>query len=100
MERDGRNFLSFWPFFALLPTNNLENQNFEKMKKKTSGDITILHMCNINDGSYDVWFLRYGVFFHFGSFYLFYSTSNPKIKILKNEKSAWRYHHFTKVYHK
>ena len=26
-------FLSFWAFFALLPTNNPENQNFEKMKK-------------------------------------------------------------------
>ena len=31
-------------FFALLPPNNPENQNFEKMKK-IPGDITILHYC-------------------------------------------------------
>ena len=35
----------FLPFY---PTNNPENQKFEKMKK-TFGDIIILHMCTIND---------------------------------------------------
>ena len=30
-------------FFALLPPNNPENQNFTKMKKML-GDITILHV--------------------------------------------------------
>ena len=30
------------------PTNNLKNQNFEKMKRMP-GDIIILHMCVIND---------------------------------------------------
>ena len=30
----------------------------------------------------------------------FYPHKNPKIKILKNEKIYWRYHHFTYVYHK
>ena len=56
-----QNFLSFGPFFPLLPPNNPKNKNFEKMKKmkKTAGDITILHMCNMNDnnmiyGSWDV----------------------------------------------
>ena len=34
-------------FFAHLPPNNPENQNFEKVKK-TPGDIIILHMCTIN----------------------------------------------------
>ena len=43
-----RNFCHFGPFFALYPTNNLENQTFEKMKK-APGDIIILHMCAIND---------------------------------------------------
>ena len=41
------------------PPNNLENQNFEKMKKK-SGDAIILHMCTKNH-DHDVCFLRYGV---------------------------------------
>ena len=39
--------LSFWAIFSLLspPTNNPENQNFEKMKKAT-GDVIILNLCN------------------------------------------------------
>ena len=37
----------FLPFY-LPPPNNLQNENFEKMKKPT-GDITILHKCTIND---------------------------------------------------
>ena len=42
-------FCYFAPFFAfsLLP-NKAENQNFEKLKKK-SGGIIILHMRTIND---------------------------------------------------
>ena len=33
---------------ALSPLGNLENQNFEDLKK-TPGDIIILHMCTTND---------------------------------------------------
>ena len=38
-------FLSFWAIFCPFdpPLNNLENQNFEKMKK-ASGDAIILNM--------------------------------------------------------
>ena len=43
-----RIFSHFGPFFALLPPNNPENPNFEKMKK-TPGDIIILHKCTTND---------------------------------------------------
>ena len=41
----------FGPFPALLPPNNPENQNFENMKKKkkTLGDIIILHMSTVNN---------------------------------------------------
>ena len=51
-------FCHFWLFFALLPLNNLENWNFEKMKKVPL-DIIILHMCDINEnhivyGSWDM----------------------------------------------
>ena len=45
-------FCHFGLFFALLPPppppNNLQNQNFEKMKK-TPGYVIILHMCTINE---------------------------------------------------
>ena len=34
-------------FLLFYPSNNMKNQNFEKMKK-TYGDIIILHMCTIN----------------------------------------------------
>ena len=43
-----RTFCHFGTVFALLPPDNPENQNFEKMKK-TPRDIIILHMCNINE---------------------------------------------------
>ena len=35
-----------------------------------------------------------------GQFLPFYHPKNPKVKILKNEKICWRYHHFTPVYQK
>ena len=35
-------YLPYYPF------NSLKNENFKKMKKKTSGDIIILHMCTKN----------------------------------------------------
>ena len=38
----------FQLFFALLPPNNPENQNFENIKKMP-GDIIIFHMCTINE---------------------------------------------------
>ena len=45
MECVRQNFLSFW---SMLSPNNLENQNFEKMKKMP-GDMIILQMCTINE---------------------------------------------------
>ena len=53
-------FCHFGPCFAILPHNDPEDQNFEKMRKKY-GDIIILHMCTINDNHNDVSYLRYGV---------------------------------------
>ena len=48
MECDGHSFFcNFRLFFALLPPNNLKNQNFEKLKK-TSGNIAILNKCTKN----------------------------------------------------
>ena len=38
-----RFFCHFGPVFALLPPNNPENKNFEKIKK-TLGDTIILHV--------------------------------------------------------
>ena len=48
---DRQNFLSFWAIFCPFtppPPDDLENQNFEKLKK-TSGVIINLHIRTIND---------------------------------------------------
>ena len=89
--RDERhNFLSFWAIFALLPTNNSENQNLKKMKK-TSGDVIVLHMCTKNPDH-----MMYGFsdmkrnrqfLVILGHFLPFYHTKNPK-----NQNKTWRYH--------
>ena len=47
IERD-RIFRHLGLIFALLPPNDPENQNFEKMKK-TPGDIVFLHISAINE---------------------------------------------------
>ena len=50
-------FCHFGPFFALLPRNDPQNQNFApnktknqnvKTMKKTPGDVIILQMCTTN----------------------------------------------------
>ena len=54
-----------WAFFALLPPNNLQNQNLEKLKKG-SWDVIILHMCTKNHDHmmYGSWDIRHnGQFF-------------------------------------
>ena len=100
-----RIFCHFGPFFALLPSNNQKNQNFEKMKKP-SGDIIILHMWTINDnhmmyGSWDIECNRQNFLSFQTIFCLFNHLTTQKIKILKKlKKNTWRYHDFTQVYHK
>ena len=86
----------FLPFYH---TNNLRNQNFEKMKK-ASGDIIILHFCTANEnhmmyGSTDMRQDRY------------FFILDYKSKFWKNEKTTTttttttkRYHHFKHVCHK
>ena len=99
-------FGHFVLFFALLPSNKMKNQNFEKLKK-TPGDIIILHMSTINEnymicGSWDMECDRQ-IFFSFWTiFWLFYTPIiTQRIKILKNwKKNTWKYHHFTQLYEK
>ena len=99
MEHNRQFFLildHFLPFYMPLfpppahappaPSNNLENQNFEKMKKHP-GDI-ILPMCTTND----IWLLRYKIhqtqfFIILGQLLPFYPPPSPltawKMKISK-----------------
>ena len=71
------------------------------------GDIILLYIhVHHKWKSYDVWFLRYGTCDrqNFLSFWTIFCRFTPlttqKSKFWKNEKTAWRYYHFTYVYHK
>ena len=45
----GRVLCHYGPFLPFDPPNNQKNQNFEKMKKKTPGDIIILYKYTRNN---------------------------------------------------
>ena len=102
-------FCHFRLFLALLTPNNPANQNFEKNEKNSWRYYHFKHEYP-KWKSHDVWFLRYGarktIFSHFGPFFALLKppppppTTTQRIKILKNEKNTWQYHHFTQVYHK
>ena len=72
----------------------------------TSGDIITLHMCtkNYDQMMYSSWDMvhdRCNCYFSFWAVFCPYTLlTAQKIKILKNEKTPWRYHHFTYVYQK
>ena len=56
-----RIFVIFSYFLPFYPTNNLKNQNFEKIEKMP-GDIIILHLCTTNDNHmmYGAWYMDCG----------------------------------------
>ena len=89
----------------LLPFNppmDPENQNFQKNRKKTW---RYYYFTNINDshmmyGSLDIESNRQN-FLSFGTIFCpFTPLRTQKIKIFKNWRNAWRYHHFIQVYQK
>ena len=105
MEDNTEFFVIFAHFSTFYPTNNPENQNFEKMKK----NIWRYHQFTLaynKWGSYDVWLLRFRVlqrdffFFILGHFLPFFPPNNPENQIFeKMKKNSWRYYSFKSVYH-
>ena len=96
-------FVIFGYFLHFYPSNNAEDQNFDKMKK-TPRDTVILHMCTINEVP-KMKIIRWmipkilnatdRIFSHFRPFFaLFNFWKNEE------EKNNWIYHHFTEVYYK
>ena len=96
-------FVIFGYFLHFYPSNNVEDQNFDKMKK-TPRDIVILNMSTINEvpkikimmnDSQDIEHDRQ-------NFFSFWTIFCPLLfNFWKNEKkNTWRYHHFTEVYYK
>ena len=99
-----RIFFSFWtifcPFTPPTPSDNPENQNFEKMKI-APGDIIILHKCTINDnhmiyGSWDMMCTRQNFFVILGHFFPFY----PPLTAwkMKNSKKWKKCHDISSFY--
>ena len=115
-DRQNQNFekvKKHWRNYHLSPPP----QQFRKSKLWKNEKITYrychLHMCIINDNHmmYGSWDMEHGqqtCLSFWTIFCLFTPPPQPsppplatqKIKILKNEKNAWRYHNFTKLYQK
>ena len=70
----------------------------KKIKKNTCR----YHYQNLDDMIYSSWDIEQNILklVILGHLLPFYPHKNPKIKILKNEKTCWRYHHFTHVHQK
>ena len=88
-------------FLHLYPPNNPENQNFEKMKKNAWRYHHFTHeyhkwqSCMV----LEIWSVMDTIFCNFGPFFALLPPWEPKkSKFWKNEKSTWRYYHFTLVY--
>ena len=87
----------FLPFYS---PNNPKDKNFVRLKKMPR-DIIIWHKCTKNHDhilyrSLDMAHNKFNYFSFWANFSHFTSLTAQKIKIKKkNEKKAWRYHHFT-----
>ena len=87
------NFLSFWTVFCPFTSpKDLENENFEKTRKKP-GEIIILHMCTINDnhmiyGSWDMERHRQNLLSFWTVFCPFTPLTTRRIKILKKMRKT------------
>ena len=83
--------------------NNFKIYNVAfKKKKRKKKNTCRYHYQNLNDIIYSSWDIEQNILklVILGHFLPFYPLKTPKIKILKNEKICWRYHHFTHVYQK
>ena len=94
IEHNWQNFFSFWTIFCPFISNPITTQRIKilKRKKKTPGDIIILHKCTINDnhmiyGSWDMKCYRWNFLSSWAIFFTFYPPlTAQKIKISKKNK--------------
>ena len=104
MKCNRQNSLSFWTVFC--PFTPLTTWKIKICKNwKIYLELLPFYMCIINDnqmmyGSWDNERDRQIFLLFWTSFCTFASLTTQNIKILKIFKNAWRYYHFTQVYHK
>ena len=100
------NYFSFLAIFCNFTPLTAQKIKISKKWKKTPGDIIILHMCtkHYDEMMYSSWGMvrdRCNCYFPFLTVFCpFTPLTIQEIKIKKNEKNSWRYHHFTYVYQK
>ena len=95
-RRNRQNFLSFLAIFC--PFTSLMIHKIKIWKIKNS-NWRYYHFTHVQHEwqSYDIWFLKYGVFFcNFGPFFALSLSYGPP----KNEKSTWRHYRFNQGYSK
>ena len=102
MVCDRCNYFSFWAIFC--PFTPLTTQKV-KTKKNEKNTWRYYRFTKAYQKLYCSWWhvTDVIVIFYFGLFFVLLpspSLTAQKIKILKKWKTAWRYHHFTYVYHK
>ena len=105
--RDGCNCIFHCVHFLhFYPPNSPKNKNFKK-KKKSPGDVIILHKCakNIDYMLYCSWDMAHDICSCCFSFWAFFcpitSLTAQKMNFKKNEKTPpCRYHDFTQLYQK
>ena len=100
-----QNYLSFWAIFCpfIPPYNNPENQNFEKMKKKASGDVITLNLQNKKHNhmmyAYSDMECDRQNFSSFRPFFVLLPHHWPqKLNFGKNVNNTWRYWPFKQVH--
>ena len=105
MKCDGQIFLSFWSVFC--PFTHLTTwkikilRNCKKHLEISSFYNSVPKIMIICYTVPETWCVTDVIIFHFGPFFALYLPNSPKNqKFSKNEKEAWRYHHFTLVYQK
>ena len=85
--------------FNASPPENPKNQNFEKNENKLLEISSSYKKNHIMYAYWDMEYDRQNFLSFWDSFWSFTSLTTQKTK-MKNEKSTWRCHHFTHVYHK
>ena len=107
IECDRQNFLSFKTIFCCFtPLTTWKIKILKQWRKKEKKAWRYYHFTQESHKwqSYDVWFLKFGAWQResFDILNRFLPSPPPplrtgKIKILKNWKISWRYHHFSQV---
>ena len=95
----------FGLFFVLLPPlQPPKNENFKKMKKMPEDIVLHKYTKNHDYMLYCSWDMAHDgcncCFSFWAIFCLLTPLTAQKLKISKNEKNTWRYHHFTNVHQK